>query len=200
MLADKPEKLTARLLDVIDQEIVPITAQAVKQGNKIFGAAILEKSDGSLVVAGSNREVDCPLWHGEITTIKSLYDLPSDRRPQPEDCIFLSTHEPCSLCLSAITWAGYDNFYYLFSYQDSRDSFHIPHDLRILEQVFRCDNGNYAKTNAYWESHSIAQMVDRCEAAVQETLTTRIKNLESIYADLSAIYQRSKPGNEIPLG
>ena len=32
---------------------------------------------------------------------------------------FLSSHEPCSLCLSAITFSGFDNFYYLFPYEST---------------------------------------------------------------------------------
>ena len=199
MLSDNPQQLTALLLEVIEREIVPLTALAVKKGHKIFGAAILKKSDGALVVAGTNRESECPLWHGEISAIKNLYDLPALRRPSPQDCIFLSTHEPCSMCLSAITWAGYDNFYYLFSYEDSRDTFNIPHDLNILQQVFGCQNGNYTKTNTYWEGRSIAQLVEVCDETVRRSLATRIEGLKSIYADLSDTYQRSKSGNEIPL-
>jgi tRNA(Arg) A34 adenosine deaminase TadA len=34
------------------------------------------------------------------------------------------------MCMSAITWAGFDNFYYFYSHEDSRDSFAIPHDLK----------------------------------------------------------------------
>lgn len=40
--------------------------EAVKKGNKVFGAAILRLSDLSLVVAGTNTEIECPLWHGEV--------------------------------------------------------------------------------------------------------------------------------------
>ena len=43
------------------------------------------------------------------------------------------------------TWGGYDNFIYLFSYEDSRDSFNIGHDLKILKQVFKHDPGGYAR-------------------------------------------------------
>ena len=60
---------------------------------------------------------------------------------------------------AAITWSGFESFHYLFSYEDSRDEFAIPHDLRILEEVFGCANGAYAKTNAYWESHHIVPMI-----------------------------------------
>ena len=35
-------------------------------------------------------------------------------------------------CLSSeITWAGFDNFYYFFSYEDSRDAFDIPDDVAV---------------------------------------------------------------------
>lgn len=37
--------------------------------------------------------------------------------------------------LSGITWGGWDNFFFLFSYEDTRDAFSIPHDIRILEEV-----------------------------------------------------------------
>lgn len=41
--------------------------EAVKKGNKIFGAAILKLSDLSLVVVGTNTEIESPLWHGEVS-------------------------------------------------------------------------------------------------------------------------------------
>ena len=43
--------LIDRLLDVIEQDIVPRTAEGVAHGNKLFGAAILRKDDRSLVIA-----------------------------------------------------------------------------------------------------------------------------------------------------
>jgi tRNA(Arg) A34 adenosine deaminase TadA len=125
--------LINRLFDVIEDDIVPLTAKGVAQGNKLFGAAILRKHDLSLVIAETNNELENPLWHGEVHCLKRFYELPRADRPETGDCIFLATHEPCSLCLSAITWAGFDNFYYLFSHEDSRDSFAIPHDLKILD-------------------------------------------------------------------
>ncbi len=115
----------------MEHDLLPLTEQGVAQGNKVFGAAILRKSDLSLVVAGTDEEtlnpLWNPLWHGEISCLNRFWALP--KRPDPKDCLFLSSHEPCSLCLSAITWSGFDNFYYLVSYEDSRDAFKIPHDL-----------------------------------------------------------------------
>ena len=34
-------KLAARFLDVIEQDVVPLTRQGVAAGNKIFGAALV---------------------------------------------------------------------------------------------------------------------------------------------------------------
>ena len=43
--------LAGRLLDVIEHDILPLTERGVADGNKVFGAAILRKSDLSLVIA-----------------------------------------------------------------------------------------------------------------------------------------------------
>ncbi len=107
------------------------------------------------MLAETNNETENPLWHGEVHALKRFYEMPKDKRPDTKDCIFLATHEPCSLCLSAITWTGFDNFFYLFSHEDSRDSFAIPHDLKILKEVFRLDPGGYNADNAYWTGYSI---------------------------------------------
>jgi tRNA(Arg) A34 adenosine deaminase TadA len=195
-----PESATfiARLLDVIELDIVPKTRAGVARGNKLFGAAILRKEDDSLVVAETNNEIENPLWHGEVHAIKRFYELDSAQRPAPQECIFLATHEPCSLCLSAITWCGFDNFYYLFSHEDSRDSFNIPHDLRVLKEVFGLEPGQYRSSNAYWHSHSLKTLAAELEPS-RDALTERLSDLKLLYAELSAIYQAGKGGVGIPL-
>ena len=113
------------LLNIFINNIIPLTEKNVSLGNKIFGAAILRKSDFSLVVSESNNEIKNPLWHGEIHTLKKFYEISKEMRPDEKNCIFLSSHEPCSLCLSAITFSGFDNFYYLFPYESTYDEFNI---------------------------------------------------------------------------
>jgi tRNA(Arg) A34 adenosine deaminase TadA len=191
--------LLSRFFDVIEEDIAPKTRVEVMRGNKIFGAAILLKSDLSLVIAETNNEVENPLWHGEMHAIKKLYERNRASLPAPRDCIFLATHEPCSLCLSAITWAGYDNFYFLFSHEDSRDSFNIPHDLRILKEVFTLEPGGYNASNAYWHSHNIAHMIASLDRGNREALLSRFNDVTALYADLSAIYQANKGSAGIPL-
>src|SRR5262245_59828120 len=192
-------RLIERLFDVIENDIVPKTAEGVQIGNKLFGAAILRKNDLSLVLAETNNEVENPLWHGEVHCLKRFYEMPKAMRPDTKDAIFLATHEPCSLCLSAITWTGFDNFYYLFSHEDSRDSFAIPHDLKILKEVFTLDPGGYRAENAYWKSFSIRRLVRELPEAERWRLEARIAKIAAIYDELSAAYQSGKAGNDIPL-
>ena len=192
-------KLIDRLLQVIEEDIVPLTRQEVARGNKVFGAAILRKADLSLVVAASNNEIENPLWHGEVHAIKLLWEKPRAERPPPKSCLFLATHEPCPLCLSAITWGGYDNFYYLYSHEDSRDSFNIGHDLKLLKEVFKQDPGEYARSNAYWTGYSIRDLVDNCDADARRRFLERIEALGRAYAEMSETYQLEKERSDIPL-
>ncbi|WP_421759158.1 nucleoside deaminase [Devosia sp.] len=201
--------LLSRLLDVIEQDLVPLTQRGVTGGNKLFGAAILRKSDLSVVIAETNNESENPLWHGEIHAIKRFYELPAESRPDSKDCIFLATHEPCSLCLSGITWSGFDNFYYLFSYEDTRDSFGIPHDIRILQEVYAVPDPDraavapgrplYNRKNVFFESHSLQQLIATTDRSTKESLVARVDDLNGVYNDLSATYQKDKGSKGIPL-
>ena len=191
--------LLDRLLAAVEDAVLPRTRKAVASGNKVFGAALLNKSDGGVVLAETNNETENPLWHGEVHTLKRFYEMPRGERPRTTDLIFLSTHEPCTMCLSAITWAGFDNFFYVFSHEDSRDRFAIPHDLRILKEVFGLEPGGYRRTNAFWTSRSIADLVASLPEAERPGFEARVAAIRERYARLSEAYQDGKAGNEIPL-
>jgi tRNA(Arg) A34 adenosine deaminase TadA len=187
------------LLDTIEWRIIPKTESGVAAGNKIFGAALLRKSDLSLVLAETNNETENPLWHGEVHTLKRFFEMESSTRPDPHELIFLSTHEPCSMCLSAITWAGFDNFYYFFSHEDSRDAFAIPHDLKILKEVFTLEPGGYNEKNAFWKSYAIHRMIAELPEPDRDRLQKRAAAISAKYAELSEKYQAGKNENSIPL-
>ena len=193
------EILLNKFLDTFKNDILPLTIKGVDNGNKIFGAAIINKDDHSLVVAGSNNETENPIWHGEIHTLKKFYELNKKMRPKEKNCIFLSSHEPCSLCLSAITFSGFDNFYYLFPYESTNDEFNIPHDLNILKEVFDIKDGKYIKKNSYWRSYNINILLNKLKDTNKERLIESFNEVKQTYIDLSKKYQSSKDTNFIPL-
>jgi tRNA(Arg) A34 adenosine deaminase TadA len=172
-----------RMLDVIERDIVPLTEAGVRRGDKVFGAAVLRKSDFSLVIAGTNHESECPLWHGEIYAIREFYAM-SDR-PAPSECLFLSTHEPCSMCISALAWSGFDRICYLFGYESTRDDFNIPHDLQILRDVFGCQAPT--RKNRYYEMTWLLDMIPSFDDP--GSAWARYEDLRGTYARLSAVYQ-----------
>ena len=197
MMEKQQERLIDALLTAIEHHILPLTHEGVAAGNKVFGAALLDKRDYSVVLAGTNNETENPLWHGEVHTIKKFYEL--NARPETRDLLFLSTHEPCSMCLSAITWSGFDNFFYFFSHQDSRDAFSIPHDLRILKEVFTLEPGGYRRHNAFWRSEHIADLIAVCDTDARQEFEARADELRDAYAKLSQTYQEGKARTAIPL-
>ena len=184
------------LLDIIIDTLIPQTKISVQKGNKIFGAFIIKKSDLSLVITGTNNEIINPLYHGEIS---ALFNFFKTKKLNPKDHYFISSHEPCSLCLSAITWSGFDNLYYFFSYDDTKSSFHIPHDLNILQEVFNIKDGEYNKFNSYWKSLSIIDQIKENEVLNNHNLIEKIDKIKLSYEDLSTQYQNAKISNNIPL-
>jgi len=103
--------------------------------------------------------------------------------------------------LSAITWAGFDNFYYFFAYEETRDAFNIPHDLKILKEFFNVENGNYSHKNEFWKYHHITSLIsDNAEQKLTSIkIQDQINYIKSTYNEHSQIYQSSKINSDIPL-
>ena len=184
------------ILDLFLTNLIPETKKSVSKGNKIFGAFVISKSDYKLITLGTNNEIINPIYHGEIVTILNFFKL---NHLKPKDYLFISSHEPCSLCLSAITWSGFNNFYYFFPYQDTKKNFNIPHDLNILKEVFKIDNGQYNKYNHYWKSYSIIEEINKLKIEEKTDLLSKIEQIIELYEVLSSKYQSLKILNNIPL-
>ena len=124
--------------------------------------------------------------------IKTFYELPREGRPEPKDCIFLATHEPCSLCLSGITWCGLRQFLLPVHVRGHARRFNIPHDIRILKEVYAVPDPDreevapgrdlYNRSNAYFESHYIQAMIGGLDRGNKENLTSRVDDLSALYA------------------
>ena len=193
------EKALETILNVFLKEVLPLTEKGVAKGSKVFGAAIIKKDDLSVVIAETNNEIENPLWHGEMHALKKFYELDANTRPNEKECMFLSSHEPCSMCLSAITFSGFDNFYFLFPYNDTNDEFNIPHDLNILKEVFKINDGEYNKENYYWKSQNINLLIEKLPTSKKEKILSQLREIKKKYQKLSNQYQENKDGNSIPL-
>ena len=52
--------------------------------------------------------------------------------------------------------------------------------------------------NAFWQSHSIRQMIDTLDGDAREQLVSRLEAINDFYNDASARYQEGKGARGIP--
>ncbi|KIX95852.1 uncharacterized protein Z520_08560 [Fonsecaea multimorphosa CBS 102226] len=200
----RAQDLATALLSTTEKAIIPLTAKQVSQGSKLFGAAVLERATLAPVVCATNNERESPLLHGEINCIQEFFRLPREGRPETKDCVFFATHEPCSLCLSGITWSGFNEFYYMFTYEDSRDLFAIPYDIDILKSVYQVPSPGdteetlaakplYNRQNKFFTAQSLADLIDSVDdEAARTKLKSDLERVKKLYDQLSATYQEGK--------
>jgi len=185
-----------RMLDVIESEIFPKTEKSViEEKNKVFGAAVLSKDFKETIVAETNHEMICPLFHGEIYTIVQMAKkIPaSERGNVAAESVFLSTHEPCCMCISSIVWAGFQKVFYLFPYEDTTAQ-GIPHDVNIMHELWGVPS--YQRENTFCASSCIIQQCLQVEDEVErKRLRKRVKKISSMYDDLSKVYHTEKVEN-----
>jgi tRNA(Arg) A34 adenosine deaminase TadA len=185
-----------RMLQVVEEDILPKTEQGVTDGNKVFGAAVLD-SDLKTVFAGTNSETTCPLFHGEVKVIYEWSQIipAKERGPAAQSSIFLSTHEPCCMCISSIVWAGFPQVYYFFPYAVTSAQ-GIPHDINTMHELWGVNS--YRKQNRYCSTACIVDLIDQLEdgSPEKQELTATQNRLMVAYDELSAKYHSEKAGNE----
>jgi len=184
-----------RMLDIIEHDILPQTESGVKEGNKVFGAAILGH-DLTCDVASTNCETECPLFHGEV---KCIFDWSkktpaSERGSRAQSGIFLSTHEPCCMCISSILWTGFQRIFYLLPYETTASQ-GIPHDINTMHELWGVNS--YRKRNKYFASACIQEMVASLDEGEEKRNSQKqAERLLSRYNELSSKYHKEKFDNK----
>ncbi|MDO9509535.1 MAG: deaminase [Thermovirgaceae bacterium] len=176
--------MVSRLLEVIEKEILPVTGSAVEKGHNIFGGAVLRLENLALVTAGTNMRADDPTLHGEIVTIHRFFKMKD--RPSLGNTLFLATHEPCPMCLSALAWSGFKKIYFLFGYEETRDDFRMGDDLRMLAEVF--SSTIPSRRNSFFELVPVRELVHSLPE--REILLERIGRIKQKYLDLADRVER----------
>ena len=100
-----------------------------------FGAVIVWRATGEIVAEGFNRSSESPTFHGEIDAINRC--AAAHRSIDWTEVDLYTTAEPCSMCQSAIEWAGIATVYYGTSIPYLKDRGWWQIDIRAEEVARR---------------------------------------------------------------
>jgi tRNA(Arg) A34 adenosine deaminase TadA len=167
-----------KMLDVIKDEILPLTECEVKRGNHVFGGAILRPDTMTSVMVGSNNRAENPLFHGEIDTLIRFFKLPVHSRA--DELIFLSSHDPCPMCAAAIAWAGFREVWYLFGADDIVEKFGMPTDNEMYKELF--GTKGVRAENKFFKKYSIKEAI--AELPDPERFSPVMAEIEKRYSSL----------------
>jgi tRNA(Arg) A34 adenosine deaminase TadA len=92
------------------------------------------------------------------------------------------------MCLSALAWSGFREVYFLFGYNETKDDFDIPDDIRMLKEIFRCEKPS--RKSSYLEMWSIPEILE--EMADPASYLRKIEDLKQHYLRLSEQYFSQK--------
>ncbi|MDO5562044.1 MAG: nucleoside deaminase [Synergistaceae bacterium] len=169
------------IVSAIKNDLLPLTRKGVSEGGHVFGGLVLDGKTYKTVAVGTNRRQVNPIYHGEIDTIQNFFALKD--RPAPEDCIFIASHEPCSMCVSAISWSGFREIWVLFDGADMTKDFEMPVDLLMYKEIFGVDGAR--NENSFFKKYDL-----KAEAAKEqdaEELAEKIDELVKEYAELDTL-------------
>ncbi|KAI0967621.1 cytidine deaminase-like protein [Xylaria arbuscula] len=174
-----PSAIIKAILKVAHECIIPLTRESFARNGAPFGAAVLDGgSNLEPVAVAVNDWQACPIYHGETNCIIKYSQIPQERRPAPEHCIFFATHEPCSLCLSSLAWTGFRVIYFLFTYEDAHRMLKEKKDVEIIKEIFKVpESGSageggketdharpfYNKKNKFFSIYSMQELLGEVE-------------------------------------
>jgi tRNA(Arg) A34 adenosine deaminase TadA len=183
------ELVIAALLKVADH-IIPLLRQSVSEGNFPFGASILRKTDLTPITVSVNKFQESPILHGETNCIREFFLTPPKDRPDATECLFFATHEPCSMCLSAVAFNRFPVIYYLFTYEDTSEVFGSPLDLQITNALFGTKTASsrphYNQKNEFWSACSVDDLLEEVKNDEERRrLKCEIQGVKQLYNEFS---------------
>eukprot|EP00775_Hariotina_reticulata_P007558 gene7558-7766_t len=208
---DLPEAAKQYVLRVEELVGVPIkwigegsaydaTKDTVDKGNSPFGAAILanQPEDGyPLLHADANKvqTAGTPTAHGEISTINSYFSKYPDasQRVPPSDTIFLSTHQPCSMCSSGLAFGGFRRVFYGFDFGmqvNGGEGAGDILDVTVIEEVFNTECGLINHTNGMYTIVPVRAMLLMQPCDANATIAVALKAAQARYAGIVEKYKQ----------
>ena len=166
------------ILRAIKDDLIPLTKKGIEEGNHVFGGLVLDANTFNTIVAGTNDRQKNPIFHGEIDTILRFFSIKD--HPDPSNCIFVASHDPCSMCISAIAWSGFKEIWVLFGYEDVAKEFEMPVDLTMYKEIYGVEGAK--DNNAFFRKYNIGLEAEKEPDA--EILKEKIAEITDIYSSL----------------
>lgn len=157
-----------KILEVIRDEILPLTESEAQKGNGVVGGAILRSDTLTSVMIGSNSAHDNPLMHGEMDTLMRFFKLPV--HPDPSELIFVATHDPCPMCISALAIAGFKEIWVLYGAKDEHAGPCEQINIEFFRELFgvegaKAENAHFTKRLI---KHAVPEGDDELHAMLAE--------------------------------
>jgi guanine deaminase len=151
------ENLTLRELG---EHTIRLASDNVKKGGGPFGAIIVK--NGAIISTGVNSvtSLNDPTAHAEVIAIRNACEVLGDY--QLNDCILITSCEPCPMCLGATYWARVKAVYYIADKKDAAlagfddsfiyDELDRPHMQRNIPFI-KMDSSDYNVPFEVWALH-----------------------------------------------
>ena len=102
--AKAAEKLAAISTEAREKAMRHAIAVAKRNPVYPFGAVITTIADGRVVAEGVNASSRNPMLHGEVAAMNNYLHRHGNK--DWAEMVLYTTAEPCSMCMSALVWAG----------------------------------------------------------------------------------------------
>ena len=94
------------------------------------------------------------------------------------------------MCTSSIAWSGFDEVYYLFGYEETEDEFNIPHDQKMIKDIFGCKEPKH--DNSYFKMFNMIKEANKFNEEDKKKALDRYEIIRKKYSVVSEQYQKGE--------